>query len=411
MSSTFGALSSKEIGLHFGAGGRLAQSPENFGMSSPDSSYNGTPAQEKFVAMRTKTPAKRLLVFGEQKNCHDVWDSFSSGTSDEEIDFPSNICAVSISHERDENALFVPETSYALVPFGLPRQGGSPLKPSMDERQEADLGRDETNNDDKESDDENGNLIDFKGVESSDFNNLPSLRDTEQTGDARNEPGMHSIMETLKDFSQHVDRIEKHTLALNRKLEQDQVSDFNTRTHVQHQQMLAMKAGGEGQPNWAPGDTSGSSDINDLPLSQNDLTGSLNSTSASVKKTALDVKRLNSDFKKNERGEDDIRYIMAKAEMHLCLLEDELLHRSDLQGRGGRCSIGRGSMRQQNVGKCAVPRGCHLSKTLATGRTGNVGTRAGDIQVCDLPSYNLYSRQSKSWPLGFCPCSSESLNA
>ena len=72
------------------------------------------------------------------------------------------------------------------------------------------------------------------------------------------------------------------------------------------------------------------------------LRGDVDLTAASVRKTSTEAQRLLRDFKRNERGEEDIRWIMAKAEVHLCLLETELLtiSRQDAHGTSGNAMIG-----------------------------------------------------------------------
>jgi len=395
---------------------------EYHGASSPESSSKGTPGQEKFVAMRIRTPAKRLLVFDGENTCHDTWDSASSGTSDDETVKPRSGSAEANLYKGEEQARTLLASARALALSDLQGVGGK-ANVGHATQEKGDGGRREDSDDDDQT---------FMGDDSSDLSAIMRVASSDEAAEqarvrrktAKNalevEPELHDVTDRLWDFAQHIDRIEKHTVALRcGSLFQDQVVDRillsdavmqeeDSRGATVCSQRKTKQEFAKGKSACSPMRSSLDSS-RDL-LSQDDLRGSVDYTSANVEKTAAgehfarssilqntasvllwfdmpsfsvdivffphpDVKRLCSDFKKNERGEEEIRQvgsrgplsfvhahvidvqaahengvyvqIMAKAELHLSMLENELLSRIDLDGSQKQSR--KGGMRKSNA--------------------------------------------------------------
>ena len=271
---------------------------EYHGASSPESSSKGTPGQEKFVAMRTRTPAKRLLVFDGENTCHDTWDSASSGTSDDETGKPRSGRAEANLYEGDEQARTLLASARALALSELQGVRGK-ANVGHATQEKGDGGRREDSDDDDET---------FLGVYSGDLSAIMRVASSDEAAEQARvrrktaksaleaEPELHDVTDRLWDFAQHVDRIEKHTVALRcGSLIQDQLVDKIPLSDAVMQeedsggatvssQQKTKQEFAKGKSACSPMRSSVDS-FRDL-LSQDDLRDSVDYTSANVEKTA-----------------------------------------------------------------------------------------------------------------------------
>jgi len=271
---------------------------EYYGASSPESSCRGTPGQEKFAAVRTRTPAKRLLVFDGKNTSHDAWGSASSGTSDDETGRPGSATAKAHAlHEGDDQARMLLDRARAVALSELQGVGGKTTEwhaaqENGDRRED-----DPTNVDDTFMGDLSGDLSAIMRVASSDLAAEQARARGHRATEAREpEPELHDVTDRLWDFAQHIDRIEKHTVALRRgslckdqaldkipppfAVLQQEVVEGTSRSFEQNTPQELTRGKSAGSPMRSSLDSSVSI------LSQNDLRGSFNSTSANVEKTA-----------------------------------------------------------------------------------------------------------------------------
>jgi hypothetical protein len=252
--------------------------------------------------MRTRTPAKRLLVFDGENTCHDTWDSASSGTSDDETGKRGRGREQENLYKEDEQAPTLLASARALALSELQGVGGK-ANVGHATQEKGDGGRREDSDDDDEtfmgddSADDSGDLSAIMRVASSgEAAEQARVRRKTAKNALEAESELQDVTERLWDFAQHVDRIEKHTVALRcGSLFQDQavnqipLSDAEVQEEDSGGATVSYER--KTKPESAKGKSAGSPMRSSLDssrdlLSQNDLKGSVNYTSANVEKTA-----------------------------------------------------------------------------------------------------------------------------
>ena len=268
--------------------------------SSPESSAEDATEEAKFAEMRNRKPARRLLVFdnGSQRSWEDDC-SDSSGTSGDDCE-PHMGRLAADEHTLRNPRLSPPESALRAMARveALPHctsacaesaEYSSALLESARATALAEL---------------DGQCVESAHSWEEELNAIiqAASRDSAALSAAkRNQEKEHSIL---------------------RRKNRDQLSQKHGLNDVAQLNHLDRHAGSAGLPLGSMVPKAVISPSN--PETQTSFQDDLDSASESLRRTSLEVKCLSRDLKNIERSEDEIRQVIANAELHLGLLEKEL---------------------------------------------------------------------------------------